>query len=364
MNEELLWQAVITRDDAWDGRFVYGVVTTGVYCRPSCASRQPLRQNVRFYDGPVTAENDGLRPCKRCGPDRLVAGDAVEGRMHSLCRYIEANLDQSLTLEHLGRQAHMSPHYLQRRFKAIIGVTPKQYIQGCRLGSFKRGLRAREAVTDAVYDAGFGSTSRLYEKVTTHIGMTPTEYQSGGRRSGGRSIEISYASTETPLGLLIMAATDRGLCFVELGDDEGELRENLMAEYPSATISPMPANSDTPFWQWMQALCDYLAGEGARLDLPTDIRGTAFQMKVWDYLSRIPRGELKTYKEVAEAIGRPTAVRAVANACGANRVALAIPCHRVIRGDGGLGGYRWGVERKRKLIERERSEHQAGLETA
>lgn len=350
MNEELQWQASLTRDASRDGCFVYGVVTTGIYCRPSCPSRKPLRENVRFYATPAAAERDGLRPCKRCRPDALASENPMAARMWALCRHIEAHPNQVPTLEELGRHANLSPFHLQRLFKAAVGVTPRQYAEGCRLRSLKRELRSGESVTDAIYEAGFGSTSRVYERAATRIGMTPGRY-----RAGGAGVEISHATAGTPLGLLMMAATDRGLCFVQLGDGEAEMLECLRAEYPAATLSSMSPDAEGPFQQWMQALRDYLEGAGTKLDLPVDVRGTAFQMKIWDYLRQIPHGEVRTYKQVAAAVGRPTAIRAVASACAANRVALTIPCHRVIRGDGGLGGYRWGIERKRALIDRERA---------
>lgn len=266
-------------------------------------------------------------------------------RLHELCRYIEANSSESLTLEHLSGLAYMSPDHLQRRFKEVIGVTPKQYADACRLRALKQDLRTGNSVTEAVFAAGFGSTSRVYERASSHLGMTPGQY-----RTGGRDLEISWASAVTPVGQLLMAATDRGLCFVELGDEVKVMRAHLAEEFPEAVVSEMCEGGSEPFWQWMAALCDTLKASGSGPELPMDIRGTAFQVQVWDYLRQIPRGECRTYKEVAQAIGRPKAVRAVASACGANRIALAIPCHRVIRGDGGLGGYRWGMERKRQLL--------------
>lgn len=269
--------------------------------------------------------------------------------MQALCRYIEAHADEPLSLAALGQRVNLSPQYLQRRFKAMVGVSPKQYADACRMRGFKQRLRAGESVTDALYAAGYGSSSRVYERADSRLGMTPRQY-----RQGGADMAISHASAKTPLGMLMLAATDRGLCFVQLGDDAAALRENLAAEFPAARLTPMPADAAGPFGQWMAALCTYLRDGGAVPALPADIRGTAFQRLVWDYLCTIPAGELRSYSEVATAIGRPRAVRAVANACAANRLALVIPCHRVIRGDGGLGGYRWGVARKRALIERER----------
>lgn len=354
LTEELQWQAVLARDASFDGRFVYGVLTTAVYCRPSCPSRRPLRENVRFYATPHMAESGGMRPCKRCRPNAHALDHPMDERMRALCRYIEDHPEEAPTLDALSRMANLSPFHLQRRFKAAIGVTPRQYAEACRLRLLKRSLRGGDSVTGAIYTAGFGSTSRVYERVASRMGMTPGQY-----RAGGAGVEISYATAWTPLGLLLMAATDRGLCFVQLGDSGEKMVERLRAEYPAAMLSAMPAGAKDPFRQWMQALCDYLRGKRGDLNLPTDIRGTAFQLQVWDYLCRIPCGEIRTYQGVANAIGRPGATRAVANACAANRVALVIPCHRVIRGDGGLGGYRWGVERKRALIARE---HEARAE--
>jgi len=271
-------------------------------------------------------------------------------RMHDLCRYIETHAHEPLTLRALSRQAHLSPFHLQRSFKAVVGVTPKQYAEACRMKSLKQKLRGGGTVTEAVYDAGFGSGSRVYERVDTRLGMTPRQY-----RKGGAGVEISYASSPTPLGTMMIAATDRGLCSLHFGESEAELRGRLAKEYPAAKLSPMPPERKSQFAEWIRALSQYLKGSTTALDLPLDVRGTAFQMKVWNYLQRIPYGEVQSYSEVAAGIGRPRAVRAVGSACARNEVALVIPCHRVIRGDGGLGGYRWGLHRKRALIERERA---------
>lgn len=351
MDEELKWQAVSARDAAHDGEFFYGVMTTGVYCRPSCKSRTPLKRNVRFYDAPADAERDGLRPCKRCKPLAKSADEATVQRMRALCAYIREHAAESLTLEALGREAHLSPFHLQRSFKAVLGVSPKDFIEACRLDTLKAGLRKGGDVSGAIYDAGYGSASRVYERSAKRLGMTPKQY-----RAGGAGVELSYACAQTPLGALMMAASDRGLCFVQFGASEPVLMQQLRAEYPGAAFSEMPARSREPFAQWMRALGEHLAGKRPALDLPADLRGTAFQMKVWNYLLKIPPGELRSYSEVAQGIGHPKAVRAVASACAANRVALVIPCHRVIRGDGGMGGYRWGMDRKRSLIDRERAE--------
>lgn len=348
MNEQKCWQAVQTRNADQDGQFWYGVLTTGVYCRPSCRSRLPLRKNVRFFANTADAQAAGLRACKRCRPD-TTTGDPRATQMHALCRYIEAHADESLTLEALSAQANLSPFHLQRQFKAVVGVSPRQYVEACRLRALRGELKAGENVTQAIHDAGFGSSSRLYERVATRLGMTPRQY-----RAGGAGIDISYASAPSSLGLVMMGATDRGLCFVQFGDSEKELLSMLRDEYPQAQISAMPPAMNAEFKRWMKALATHLAGSPQAPDLPLDLRGTAFQMKVWAYLQQIPSGELRSYSEVAVAIGEPKAVRAVASACARNRVGVLVPCHRVIRGDGGIGGYKWGLERKRALIDAER----------
>ncbi|MFT4047351.1 MAG: bifunctional DNA-binding transcriptional regulator/O6-methylguanine-DNA methyltransferase Ada [Solimonas sp.] len=346
--DELRWQAVQARDAAQDGCFWYGVLTTGVYCRPSCASRLPLRKNVRFYDDPALAEREGLRACKRCKP--LAAHDDVAQRIADVCRYIEAYADGKLPLADLAARAHLSPFHFQRRFKAIVGVSPREYAEACRLKTLRRELRAAPTVSDAIYGAGYGSGSRVYEKIDTRLGMTPAEY-----RAGGEGVAISYASGGTPLGLVMIGATDRGICFLQFGDDEASLLTSLREEYPAARFAPMPATHAAQFDEWMQRLGAHLAGRQPQLELPIHTRGTAFQLEVWKYLQTIPYGEVRSYKEVAEALGKPNAVRAVARACATNNVALLIPCHRVIRGDGALAGYRWGLARKRVLIDQERA---------
>jgi len=268
--------------------------------------------------------------------------------MQDLCRYINMHSDQPLTLEQLAKQADMSPAHLQRRFKAVIGISPKEYMDSCRLKKLKTGLRANVSVTHAIYDAGFASSSRIYERVNTRLGMTPKQY-----RDLGKDIVISYAAVDTKLGQVMMGATDRGLCFIQFGNSAVELLEQLGQEYPKAVIMPMDDTHKDQFDAWMRSLSDYLSGNIATPDLPLDIRGTAFQIKVWKYLQTIPAGQVQSYKQVAEAIGKPKAIRAVASACANNNIAIAIPCHRVIRGNGELAGYRWGLKRKRALIELE-----------
>lgn len=353
LNEVKCWDAVTKRDSADDGKFYFGVLTTGVYCRPSCPARQPLRKNVRFYESPGEAERDGLRPCLRCRPLKDRADEDTIEKIRKVCAYMREHCDSgdALTLETLGESAGWSPFHLQRTFKAVLGITPKQFVEACRLANLKKNLRQGVSVTAAVYDAGFGSSSRVYERADTKLGMTPGEY-----RDGGKNVEISYAFAKTPLGLLLIGATDRGLCFVQFGESADLLFKELEREYPQSKFqksSPDQREMD----RWMKALTDYLNGEPAALNLPIDIQATAFQLKVWRYLQTIPAGEVRTYGEVATAIGVAGASRAVGTACGLNKVALVIPCHRVIRGDRGLGGYRWGLERKTALLEAEKKMH-------
>ena len=343
------WETVTNRDSTFDGIFYVGVLTTGIFCRPSCPSRRPLRQNVRFYPTPQAAQRDGLRPCLRCKP--LAAEPPALAAIHELCRYIEAHATEPLTLEQLAAQAGLSRFHLQRTFKAAVGLSPKQFLEACRLQSFKSALKRSKDVTEAVYAAGFGSGSRVYERADSRLGMTPKTY-----RKGGRGMNITYVTVKSPLGPLMIGATDRGICFVQFGDSEPELLDRLGKEYPEARLEAMRRPFSQEFGNWIDALNSYLTGQQPRLDLPVDVRATAFQMRVWNYLQSIPYGEVRSYSDVATAIGRPSATRAVANACACNRAALVIPCHRVIRGTGDLGGYRWGMNRKRKLLEMERAQ--------
>ena len=331
------------RDASQDGRFVFGVVTTGVYCRPSCAARPALRRNVRFYESPEAAERDGLRACLRCRP-MAATSDRNAEQIRDACRFMEQHSDTALSLDDLARQAGLSRFHFQRVFRKAVGLTPRQYLEAARLGRLKGALRASGGVTEAVYEAGYGSSSRVYERADTRLGMTPREY-----RRGGRDVAITYAAIESPLGLIMIGATDRGLCFVQFGDTREELLDALRREYPAASIEPM-GTEPAELAGWSEALREHLAGRQPRLDLPLDIRATAFRMRVWRYLQSIPYGEVRSYGEVAAGIGQPSAVRAVASACAANTVALAIPCHRVIRGSGEPGGYRWGLERKQALL--------------
>jgi AraC family transcriptional regulator of adaptative response/methylated-DNA-[protein]-cysteine methyltransferase len=349
LNVENCWEALQKRDASQDGRFFFGVMTTGVYCRPSCPARQPLRKNVRFYETPADAERDGLRACLRCRPLATIGADPNASRIRKVCRYIETHSDDTLKLLDLATMAGLSPFHFQRSFKAIAGVTPRQYVDSIRLGKLKKNLRTSTDVTAALYEAGYGSSSRVYERADTCLGMTPNQY-----RQGGRNMTITYVTIESPVGLMMMGATDRGVCFIQFGDSEEALLSHLTREYPQSNIEPMRKPYHPDFEKWAAALTRHLAGKQPHLDLPLDIRSTVFRMRVWNYLQTIPYGEVQSYSEVAAGIGQPTASRAVANACAANTVAVVIPCHRVIRGTGELGGYRWGLPRKRALIDLER----------
>jgi AraC family transcriptional regulator, regulatory protein of adaptative response / methylated-DNA-[protein]-cysteine methyltransferase len=348
VDDDARWNAVAAKDRGRDGEFIFGVVTTGVFCRPACPARTPKRQNVRFFATVAEAAQQGFRPCRRCRPLEK-AGVRQSTEINTICSHIQAHADEPLTLEALAVRAGLSRFHLQRTFKAALGITPTQYVEACRLARFRTTLRRGGSVTDAIYAAGFGSNSRLYERVDTRLGMTPSEY-----REGGKGVAVTSASAATPLGTLMVAATDRGVCFVQFGESHAALLAQLRAEYPAAVIEQMRKPYPAQFDAWMTRLLDHLADSRQSLDIPFDVRATAFQLKVWRYLQSIPTGAVQSYQEVARGIGQPSAARAVASACAANRVALVVPCHRVIRGDGTLGGYRWGMDRKRTLLDRER----------
>ena len=334
------WQAVVERDRNQDGHFVFAVSTTGVYCRPSCAARRPHRENVTFYLTPDEAERAGYRACLRCRP-RAASGNAQLAKVREICRYIERNVDEPIPLQRLARIFQQSPFHLQRTFKSVLGVTPRAYAESCRMNQLKRNLQAGHSVTRAMYDAGYSSSSRLYERTSSHLGMTPDKY-----RRGAIATRIRYAFADSPLGRMLVAATDKGLCAIQFGDSEEELEQGLKHEFPFAQRQ----RDDHGLRVWQQALLDRLRGQKLNSALPLDIQATAFQRRVWEYLQSIPYGTTRSYSEVASEIGAPQATRAVAQACARNRIAVAIPCHRVIRQDGDLGGYRWGIERKQKLL--------------
>ncbi|HUS13884.1 MAG TPA: bifunctional DNA-binding transcriptional regulator/O6-methylguanine-DNA methyltransferase Ada, partial [Chloroflexia bacterium] len=335
---------VATRDHAADGEFVYGVRSTGIYCRPSCPSRRPGRTQTVFFRVPEAAEQAGFRACRRCRPTGVAARDPQVDAVRRACRAIEAHAGGPLTLEALGAQMGLSPAHAQRTFKRLMGVTPRQYADAVRLRRFKSGVRAGAAVTEALYDAGYGSSSRLYERAPAQLGMTPATY-----RRGGAGAAISYTLAGCPLGRLLVAATERGVCAVMLGDTDAELEAALQADYPAATITP----DGEGLQEWVGALVRHLAGDPAALDLPLDIQGTAFQWRVWEALRAIPAGSTLSYGAIAAALGQPGAARAVGRACATNPVSLLIPCHRAVGSDGSVTGYRWGVARKRALLAQE-----------
>ncbi len=339
--EANFWEALETRDSHMDGVFVFAVITTGVYCRPSCPSRRPHRENVIFFQRRDAAERAGFRACLRCKPDRERPRDAHSELVEKICRYLERHLDEPVTLEGLSRQLGLSPFHIQRTFKAATGITPRAYADFCRLESFKGSLREGQAVTTALYDAGYGSSSRLYERAASQLGMTPTAY-----RRGGAGLSIRYDFLETPAGLLLVAATQTGVCAIQFGRSAKALEESLRAEFPGADLKRDPGFLSP----WARQLREHLSGRLKNLDVPLDIQATAFQRRVWEYLQTIPYGSTQSYGEIAKAIRQPRAARAVARACASNPVAVVIPCHRVVRGDGATGGYRWGAGRKRKLL--------------
>jgi AraC family transcriptional regulator, regulatory protein of adaptative response / methylated-DNA-[protein]-cysteine methyltransferase len=339
------WYAVVARDAACDGEFVFAVSSTGVYCRPSCAARRPRRENVQFFLQPEAAEQAGYRACLRCRP-KSFSGNAESDAAKAICRFIEQHLDEPLTLDRLGKEFRQSPFHLQRRFKAVLGITPREYADSCRLRMFKRNLQAGDSVTRAMYDAGYGSSSRLYEKTAAQLGMTPDKY-----RRGAIASVIRYTCADSPLGRMLVAATERGICAIQFARSDGELMEGLKREFPFAARKV----DEGGLRSWVSTLLRHMRGKDLDASLPLDIRATAFQRRVWAYLQSIPFGATRSYSQVAKGIGRPSATRAVARACATNPVAVAIPCHRVVREDGSMGGYRWGMERKKVLLEIEQS---------
>ncbi|HBL31016.1 MAG TPA: bifunctional DNA-binding transcriptional regulator/O6-methylguanine-DNA methyltransferase Ada [Acidobacteria bacterium] len=347
MDETSAWDAVLERDARRDGQFVYAVATTGVYCRPSCPSRRPRRANVRFFALPEDAERAGFRACRRCRPQEKAAPDAH--LVERACAYLDAHLDEAVTLEALGAAIGVSPWHLQRTFKRVTGVSPKEMLRARRMERLKDRLQQGDDVAAATYEAGFGSGSRVYERSDARLGMTPATY-----RRGGAGMRIRFATTECPLGRLLVAVTDRGVCAVTLGDSDEGLVAGLAREYPRAALEPAEAGA-ADLSSRIEAVLGYLEGTSPHLALPLDVQATAFQERVWKALQEIPSGTTRTYGEVAAALGQPQAARAVAGACAANPVALVIPCHRVVRGDGDSGGYRWGTERKSRLLAGERA---------
>jgi AraC family transcriptional regulator of adaptative response/methylated-DNA-[protein]-cysteine methyltransferase len=337
------WQAVRRRDRRADERFYYSVETTGVYCRPSCAARLPRRENVRFHASPAEAERAGFRPCKRCRPNEAALAERQAAAVAKACGMI-AQAEEMPSLDALAKAAGMSRFHFHRVFKAQTGVTPKAYADAQRSSRVREELMGRPSVTEAIYGAGFNSNGRFYAAAPDLLGMTPTQY-----RAGGRGATIRFAVGQCALGAILVAASERGICAIEFGDDPDALVRSLDKRFPKAQL----IGADRGFERLVAQVVGLVEAPAEKADLPLDIRGTAFQRKVWQTLRDIPAGSTASYADIAKRIGRPKAVRAVAQACASNAIAVAIPCHRVVRTDGALSGYRWGIERKRALLQRE-----------
>jgi AraC family transcriptional regulator of adaptative response/methylated-DNA-[protein]-cysteine methyltransferase len=345
LDSDEAWRAVERRDPRFDGRFVYAVRSTRIYCRPSCPSRRPLRTRVTFYPAPAAAEEAGYRACRRCHPREAHLAPAAAVAVEHARRHIEKHPDQIVTLAALASEVGMSPFHLQRTFKRLLGVSPREYHDALRVTRFKSRLRAGDTVSRATYEAGFGSSSRVYERSNETLGMTPAAY-----RRGGAGMRIVYTIVSSPFGKLLVGATERGVCAVALGESDDTLVRALSADFPRAEIE----RSDDAHRDWVEEIVGHIGGGNLGLSVPLDVQGTTFQQQVWALLRKIPPGRTRSYGEIATALGKPQATRAVARACASNHIAIVIPCHRVVRNDGALGGYKWGVERKRTLLDRER----------
>lgn len=343
---DVAWKAVLTRDRSADGTFVVAVRTTGIFCRPSCPSRRPNRHNVEFYLSTEEASAAGFRACKRCNPEGAVR-TVGEKRVRDAARYIDKHPDETLSLDTLANRVKLSPFHLQREFRKIFSLTPRAYQAAVRVGRLKSRLKGGDSVSRATYDAGFGSSRGAYEAASKTLGMTPGAY-----RRGGAGQEIRFEGGNAPIGKILVGATSRGLCFVAIGDDAAALENDLTKAYPAARII-RAKRGDAQMKAWVNAVVAIALGRKAEA-LPLDIAGTAFQLKVWDALRRIPAGSTRSYSQIAAEVGVPGASRAVGSACARNPVSLVVPCHRVLRNDGGLGGYRWGLDRKEKILAAEK----------
>lgn len=341
----IAWRAVQRRDRAYDGRFVYAVGSTHIYCRPSCPSRRPTRATVEFFATPADAERAGYRACKRCRPTGTLTRD-VDRAIAKACAYLVSHFDEPVTLAALAREVGLSPFHLQRAFKRALGISPREYRAAERRRRLAERLRKGDSVSRATFEAGFGSSSRVYERTSDRIGMTPATL-----RKGGAGQKIQFSIVDSPLGRLLAAYTERGVCSVKIGDDDRRLEAEFRDEFPTAEIH----RAGSTVHEWIATIVRSIDTGEPTSAIPVDARGTAFQWRVWHELQRIPRGTTLSYRQLAERIGKPAAVRAVGRACATNPVALVIPCHRVVREDGELGGYRWGVERKRDLLDREQA---------
>ena len=337
------WQATVARDPRADGAFFFGVKSTQIYCRPSCPARRPLRKNALFFQTTGDAEREGFRPCRRCKPDEIPAAVRIVQRA---VQVLESDLDEQVNVGMLARQVGVTTDGLRRAFRQQAGLTPKELAAALRLKKFKKLLRSGSSITDALYETGYGSASRVYERSDAHLGMTPATYQ-----KGGKGMKIRYTTAKSSLGEVLVAATERGVSAVYLGDGTPKLVNELREEYSRAEIVAEKGG----FSQWVEEIVARAEGSAPRRELPLDLQATTFQRRVWQELQRIPRGTTRTYSQIARAVGKPRAVRAVARACATNPVSIVVPCHRVVRADGHLAGYRWGLSRKEKLLARERA---------
>lgn len=337
------WRATVSRDARADGTFVLGVRSTNIYCRPSCPARRPLRRNVVFFRTREEAEKQGFRPCLRCRPNEVAGSIAL---VEKAARYLVDSDEDTVRFGALAGRLGTTPATLRRAFLRVTGLRPRELAEALRLARFKKLLRAGKSITDALYETGYGSSSRVYERSNAQLGMTPATY-----RKGGKGMKIGYSIAKSALGRVLVGATQRGVSAVYLGDTEAKLIEELRQEYPRAEISP----ATDSFERWVKEIVLRVEGKPPRMDLPLDLQATAFQRRVWQELQRIPRGATRTYSQVARALGNPKSVRAVARACATNPVSIVVPCHRVIREDGNLAGYRWGLSRKERLLAQERA---------
>jgi AraC family transcriptional regulator of adaptative response/methylated-DNA-[protein]-cysteine methyltransferase len=345
MTADSRWQAVLARDRTADGAFVYAVSSTGIYCRPSCASRKPRRERTTFFSSAREAERAGYRACRRCRPAAQTSFTLIDRALRAWSRLVEQDEDGRVPLGKLAAAVGSSPSHLQRTFTDVLGVSPRELSDARRLSALRRALKEKRSVTDAIYESGFGSPSRVYERSNRILGMTPAQYA-----AGGKGATVRFVCADSVVGRVLVAATAKGVCAVKLGSDDATLMALLTREFPGAEI----AHGGSEMHRWVGDVVAMISGRTPAREIPVDIQGTAFQMRVWKELQRIPRGQTRSYGEVARRIGRPTASRAVARACATNPVCIVVPCHRVVAADGGLGGYHWGVERKQELLDRER----------
>lgn len=341
-DEDRLWQAIVERKQELDGTLFYGVMTTGIYCRTVCPARRPKRENVRFFGSQEAAERAGLRACLRCHPKGKMPADAAMSLVRRVVDHIEHNLEATITLETIGAALNENPFTVQRTFKAKFGLSPLEYSSARRMAVFKTAIRMGKSVVDATYEAGFGSSRALYEKAESHLGMSPARY-----RKGAAGMAIDYTLAKSSLGTVLVAKTEKGICKIGLGSDQREMVQELKSEFPGASIQASQTAKD------IQHVIDLVEAKVKRCDFPLDLHGSAFQLRVWKELQQIPFGQTATYAEIATRIGMPSASRAVARACASNRLAIAVPCHRVVRKGGEVSGYRWGVQRKKQLLQRE-----------